>query len=117
MVDRVARGVTSLIVTAALVVAVARVTSVAAPAPSAAPCSAASVTARLTHVAPGGVVAYGCEGAWAYVWATLSVGPARIGVTELMRYGSSGWTAVSRARYCHPGALPSVVYRRACFSN
>lgn len=116
----ITRVVTALAVAVGLGWTVARATATSASAPSAASCSAAALSAPVTHLAStGGVNAYGCEGSWAYLWATIVVGPNRIGVTELMRFDSSAraWRFASRAKFCHPGVLPSIVYRRACFSN
>ncbi len=110
--------VVSLLVIAGLAWAASAPSASSSPAPSGASCSAASVSAHLTHLVPRGVVAYGCEGDWAYLWATVGVGQAPpVGVTELMHYENGGWFAASRATYCQPGRLPDVVYRRACFSN
>lgn len=97
-----------------------RATSTIESAPLAASCSAAAVSAPVTHLAStGGVNAYGCDGGWAYLWATIMVGPNRIGVTELMRFDPTHrlWKFASRATYCHPGVLPGVIYHWACFSN
>ncbi len=116
----ITRVVTALAVAIGLGWTVARATATSESAPSSASCSAAALSAPVSHLAStGGVNAYGCEGSWAYLWATITVGPNRIGVTELMRFDSSTstWHFASRARYCHPSVLPTVVYRRACFSN
>ncbi len=111
--------VVSLLVIAGLAWAASAASASSSPSPSDASCSAASVSAHLTHLVPrDGVVAYGCEGDWAYLWATVAVGSAPpVGVTELMHYANGGWFAASRATYCRAGLLPDVVYRRACFSN
>ncbi len=116
----ITRIVTAAVVAVGLGWLVARATTTSSFAPSAASCSAAALSAPVQHLATtGGINAYGCEGSWAYLWATIMVGPNRIGVTELMRFdtGANAWRFASRATYCHPGALPSVIYRRACFSN
>ncbi len=116
----ITRVVTALAVAIGLGWTVVRATATSESAPSTASCSAAALSAPVSHLAStGGVNAYGCEGSWAYLWATITVGPNRIGVTELMRFDPStnAWHFASRARYCHPGVLPAVVYRRACFSN
>ncbi len=89
-------------------------------APLAADCSATALSANLTHLASSHPVeAFGCDGPWAYLWATLAIGPNQIGVTELMRYDTAraAWFAASRATYCHRAMLPSTIYRGACFSN
>ena len=116
----ITRVVTALAVAIGLGWTVTRATATSESAPSAAACSAAALSAPVTHLAStGGVNAYGCEGSWAYLWATIMVGPNRIGVTELMRFDSStqSWRFASRLKYCRAGALPTDIYRRACFSN
>lgn len=114
------RGLAAVLVAVGLGWTAANATATIQSAPSAASCSPAAISAPVEHLAStGGVNAYGCEGSWAYLWATIQVGPTRIGVTELMRFDSSTgtWRFAARSRYCHPGALPTVVYRHACFSN
>ncbi len=101
----------------ALVLVSARSSAVGTRPPVAAPCSASAVTGQLTHVAPGGVVAYGCEGAWAYAWVVVGSGTARVGVTELLAYEGSVWRPVSRLQRCRPATLPAEIYHKACFSN
>ncbi len=62
---------------------------------------------------------FGCEGDWAYVWATVGTGAHAIGVTEVLGYSSarSRWHFVSRATDCKASILPGVIYRQGCFSN
>ena len=63
---------------------------------------------------------YGCEGPWAFVWATVGTGEEAIGVTEVLALRlrrSARWALVSRATDCKATILPSVVYRQGCFSN
>jgi hypothetical protein len=62
---------------------------------------------------------YGCEGEWAYAWATVGTGEHAIGVTQVMHFerATHRWVFVSRGRDCKASILPSVVYRLGCFSN
>lgn len=62
---------------------------------------------------------YGCEGEWAYMWATVGTGEEAIGVTQVLAYdaASGRWAIVSRATDCKATILPSVIYRQGCFSN
>jgi hypothetical protein len=105
----------AVILVGSLLVFAARATATASPSPVGAPCTTSALTSHLTNVAS--VQDYGCVGAWAFLWATLSVSSNQISVTELMSYASGAWRPVSRATFCHPGVLPDPVYRRACFSN
>ena len=61
---------------------------------------------------------YGCEGQWAFVWATVGHGLYAIGVTEVLRFNTTAghWKLVSRLHDCKASVLPSVVYRQGCFS-
>lgn len=62
---------------------------------------------------------YGCEGRWAFVWATVGSGIHAIGVTEVLNYdvAADHWRLVSRLHECKASILPRVVYRQGCFSN
>ena len=62
---------------------------------------------------------FGCEGEWAYVWATVGTGEEAIGVTQVLAYDArrARWAIVSRATDCKATILPSVIYRQGCFSN
>jgi hypothetical protein len=62
---------------------------------------------------------YGCEGEWAFVWATVGTGVHAIGVTEVLAFKTvtQRWSIVSRAVDCKASILPNVVYRQGCFSN
>lgn len=62
---------------------------------------------------------YGCEGQWAFVWATVGTGIHAIGVTEVLNFNASvgHWRQVSRLNDCKASILPSVVYYQGCFSN
>ncbi len=105
----------AVVIAGSLLLFSARATATASPTPTGSPCTASALTSHLSHVTS--VQGYGCEGGWAYLWATLSVASNQVSVTELMSDASGTWRAVSRATYCQAGLLPDVVYRRACFSN
>jgi hypothetical protein len=62
---------------------------------------------------------FGCEGRWAYTWATVGTGLHTVGVTELLRYNTAQqlWQFASRQIDCNARILPMVVYRQGCFSN
>ena len=107
--------VSALFLVGGLVLVATRATATSGEGPSGAPCSSATLTAHLTNV--DAVEAFGCEGTWAYLWATLGVGTNQVSVTELMSFAAGAWSAASRATYCHAGMLPDLVYRKACFSN
>jgi hypothetical protein len=117
---RLIRVAGCLALVAGLAVASGRASTTSAGYPSAAPCTAAALSSAF----PGpltvrSVQNYGCEGQWAFLWATIGPVAHEIGVTELLRYSdrNARWSAVSRGRYCTPTVLPTYVYRLACFSN
>jgi hypothetical protein len=61
---------------------------------------------------------YGCEGRWAFTWATVGRGLYAFGVTEVLNYSATnGWALVSRSLDCKASILPHVIYRQGCFSN
>ena len=62
---------------------------------------------------------YGCEGHWAYAWATIGTGEHAIGVTEVLSFNTKDdkWSIVSRLTDCKASILPNVIYRQGCFSN
>jgi hypothetical protein len=62
---------------------------------------------------------WGCEGRYAFAWATVGTSPNEISVTEVLAFdtASATWSIVPRSQYCVPGALPALIYRRGCFSN
>ena len=67
------------------------------------------------------IAEFGCQGSWAYLWADITGAGSKetIGVTEVLEWMErpQQWAPVDRAIYCHPGKLPSLVYRKGCFSN
>jgi hypothetical protein len=117
---KLTRLVLAVLVVAALVVLSLQTTSSFATAEPPVPCT----TSALGQAFDGqfhldSIQNYGCEGSWAYVWATVGKGFAAIGVTEVLAYNaaSARWSLVSRATDCKPSILPSVIYRQGCFSN
>jgi hypothetical protein len=108
------------LVLVALVVLSFRTTSSSASAVPPVPCTTTALGQAFDgqfHLAS--IENYGCEGTWAFVWATVGTGEQAIGVTEVMAYSTSAqrWSLVSRATDCKASILPSVVYRQGCFSN
>ncbi len=108
------------LVVAALVVLSFRATSSSASAVPPVPCTTATLGQAFEgqfHLAS--IQNFGCEGPWAFVWATVGTGEEAIGVTEVLHYGSAAqrWALVSRATDCKASILPNVVYRQGCFSN
>jgi hypothetical protein len=117
---KVLRIISSLVVLAALVLAANGARETTTPIESASMCSPRSLSApftgaeRVTEVA-----SYGCEGGWAYLWATIGSGADAVGVTEVLRANESMtyWIVVSRLKVCKPGVMPNYIYRQGCFSN
>jgi hypothetical protein len=117
---KLSRLVIAVLVLVALVVLSLRTTSSAASADPPVPCTTAALGQAFDgqfHLAS--IQNYGCEGEWAYVWATVGTGQEAIGVTEVLAYNetSAQWALVSRATDCKATILPSVIYRQGCFSN
>jgi hypothetical protein len=112
--------VVTALVLIALVVLSFRTTSNSASVAPPVPCTTSALGRAFEgqfHLAS--IQNFGCEGAWAYVWATVGTGVQAIGVTEVLAYGASSgrWSLVSRSVDCKASILPSVVYRQGCFSN
>jgi hypothetical protein len=110
----------AVLVLAALVVLCLRTTSSATSADPPVPCTTTALAQAFDgqfHLAS--IQNYGCEGEWAYAWATVGTGEEAIGVTEVLAYDakSARWALVSRALDCKATILPSVIYRQGCFSN
>jgi hypothetical protein len=117
---RFPRLVVAVLILATLIVASFRTTSSSASAPVEAPCTTTALAGAFSgqfHLAS--IDNYGCEGGWAFVWATVGQGEQAIGVTEVLAYDetTATWSFVSRASDCKATILPSVVYRQGCFSN
>ncbi|HEY7932090.1 MAG TPA: hypothetical protein VIC81_07540 [Acidimicrobiales bacterium] len=62
---------------------------------------------------------YGCQGPWAFAWATIGHGTAQVGVTEVLRFDltTSRWRFASRAVVCVGSTLPASINRLGCHSN
>ncbi len=60
---------------------------------------------------------YGCEGNWAYVWATIGDSQHSVSVTELEQFQPLGWLMVNRATYCKDSAVPKKIRTLGCNSN
>jgi hypothetical protein len=111
-------AVLALVVVAGLAAGVARATS--SPAPVTAACTTEAIGQAFNGaLSLDSIDAWGCEGDFAYTWATVGSGQYEIGVTEVLRFDASAqhWTLVSRLTYCHPDMLPARIYRLGCFSN
>jgi len=111
-------AVLAVVVVAGLAAGDARATS------SPSPVTAACTTEALGQAFNGAlgldsIDAWGCEGDFAYAWATVGSGEYEIGVTEVLRFDDAAqhWSLVSRLTWCHPGMLPEHIYRLGCFSN
>ncbi len=114
------RLLAAAVLAVALVALVSHARATADPAPSPAPCSAASLSAAYSGpLTVTSVDAYGCEGGWAYLWATVGTGATQISVTELLAYDSAAgrWRNMPRGLDCSASVVPSVIYHKACFSN
>jgi hypothetical protein len=114
------RLVVAVLVPAALVVLSFRTTSISASAVPQVPCTTTALGEAFGgqfHLSS--IQNYGCEGDWAFVWATVGTGEHAIGVTEVLAYNSTTqrWAFVSRSVDCKATILPSIVYRQGCFSN
>jgi hypothetical protein len=117
---KISRGAVTALVLIALVLLSFRTTSTSASAVSPVPCTTSSLgRAFVGQLHLTSIQNFGCEGPWAYVWATVGTGEQAIGVTEVLAYRAtdSSWAIVSRAVDCKASILPSVIYRQGCFSN
>ena len=114
------RLVASALLLAALVVASIHTTATATRPPFAVPCSASSLAAAFAGpLQLDSIDHFGCEGSWAFTWATIGTEPHKVGVTEVLHFNTvtSSWNFASRATLCKPEVLPPDVYRLGCFSN
>ncbi|HEY5092536.1 MAG TPA: hypothetical protein VII60_04660 [Acidimicrobiales bacterium] len=117
---KLTRLIVAMVLLAALVVASFHTTSSSYSSPVAAPCTSSALAGAFTsQFKLTSMQKFGCEGEWAYAWATVGTGEQAIGVTEVMRFeqASQRWVLVSRGRDCKASILPSIVYRLGCFSN
>lgn len=114
------RLVVAVLVLATLVVLSFRTTSSSASSAPQIPCTATALGQAFDgqfHLSS--IQNYGCEGEWAFVWATVGTGERAIGVTEVLAYNATTqlWAFASRSVDCKASILPSVIYRQGCFSN
>lgn len=65
------------------------------------------------------LVNYGCEGTWAFAWATIGSGTHAVGVTEVLFFDprSSHWRFAQRAAVCGDATLPARIDALGCHSN
>lgn len=83
-------------------------------------CSASALSAPYTGpLKVRSVASFGCEGRFAYLWATVGAGVEEIGVTEVLRYDtrSDAWANAVRSTYCVDHRLPAYVQYWGCHSN
>jgi hypothetical protein len=114
------RLVVAVLVVVALVVVSFRTTSTSTTAPPPVPCTTAALGQGFDgQMHLSSIQNYGCEGEWAYAWATVGTGVHAIGVTEVLNYSlaRARWSIVSRLADCKASILPHVIYRQGCFSN
>lgn len=114
------RLLVALVIAVALVVAATHATETSTRSPLAAPCSASALGGAVDGAFRVlSVQQFGCEGRFAYLWATVGTNEAdAIGVTEVLTFApSQRWKLVSRAKYCHPTLMPEFIYKLGCFSN
>ncbi len=114
------RLVTSALLISAFVVATVHVSTTLRSAPPEVPCTTGALAAPFTgplHLRS--IDGFGCEGRWAYTWATVGTGIQSVGVTEVLRFNTAQhrWQFASRQIDCKATILPTVVYRQGCFSN
>ncbi len=104
----------------ALGVASARATSASTRSAPVVPCTTDALSAPFSgplHLET--IDNFGCEGDWAFAWATVGAGGHKVGVTEVLHFNAVArqWQFAARADVCQPGVLPEFVYRQGCFSN
>jgi len=117
---RTLRLVVAALVPLALVVLSFRTTTKSATAAPQLPCTPSSLGMAFNgRMKLDSIQQFGCEGKWAYVWATVGTGLYAFGVTEVLTFDATvhQWKLVSRATDCKASILPSVIYRQGCFSN
>jgi hypothetical protein len=117
---RVLRIACTVVLLVALGVASARTTSAATSPVLAGPCTSDALGGPFSGPLPlKSIDDFGCEGAWAFAWATLGTGQHQVGVTEVLHFNfrTQRWQFATRASACQPGVMPEDVYRHGCFSN
>jgi hypothetical protein len=114
------RIVAGVVLVGALGVAVAMPTCRARAFPVSTPCNATALSAPYHGpLKVVSVASFGCEGRFAYLWATVGKGAEEIGVTEVLAYDEStgDWNNASRLTYCARHRLPAYVRFWGCNSN
>jgi hypothetical protein len=116
---KIVRLAAAVVVLVALVVLSFRTTSSSTSAAPPVPCTTSALGRAFGQLRLSSIQNFGCEGEWAYVWATVGTGAHAIGVTEVLAFHTTSqrWRFVSRSLDCKASILPSVIYHRGCFSN
>jgi hypothetical protein len=117
---KIVRLAAAVVVLVALVVLSFRTTSSSTSAATPVPCTTSALGRAFGgQLRLSSIQNFGCEGEWAYVWATVGTGAHAIGVTEVLAFHTTSqrWRFVSRSLDCKASILPSVIYHRGCFSN
>ena len=114
------RGLFAVLLLAGLVVSANEAWYQRASMPESTPCFPAALAGAfhgplaLTHLDN-----YGCEGSWAFAWATIGSGARAVGVTEVLYFDSrsSHWRFAQRAVVCGTATLPARIDALGCHSN
>jgi len=117
---RSVRVAASILLLVALVIGTAKTSAQFAGYPSSGPCTPSALSRAMTgDLRVSDVANLGCEGPWAFLWATVGPSAHAVSVTEVLHYDpvERRWRLVSRSTFCHPTILPPYVYRQGCFSN
>lgn len=117
---KVSRAVLGVVVVVALGATAASASCVRATMPESTPCVSSALAAPFRGpLVLTQIVNYGCEGPWAFVWATVGTGLRAVSVTEVLYFDrtSAKWRFVSRAAVCGNGTLPARVDALGCHSN
>ena len=88
--------------------------------PISTPCEAGSLSSAFRGpLALVRVDNYGCQGLWAFAWATIGHGNQQVGVTEVLHFdrAASRWRFASRGVVCVGSTLPARINRLGCHSN
>ena len=114
------RGLVAVLLLAGLVVSASAAWCQRSSMPESTPCVPSALAGAfhgplaLTHLDY-----YGCEGPWAFAWATIGSGARAVGVTEVLYFDSrsSHWRFAQRAAVCGNATLPARIDSRGCHSN
>ena len=110
----------AVILLVALGVGVAKASCREGAFPLSTPCTASALSAPYHGpLKVVSVASFGCEGRFAYLWATVGKGAEEIGVTEVLAFDETTrqWENASRATYCTHHHLPAYVEFWGCNSN